>query len=113
MPINRDDIIGERAVSGSTGLTCNHFEGFFSADRTITIRFDEADVTVLADGTAYYKQRSGSLEVVLSPPETTFALYNRRTGLPSGGGQTRSYQNLTDYIMSLYIGARAAASAQG
>lgn len=101
MPINRDDIIGETVVSGSSGRTCNHIEMFFSEDRTIRLRFDESDVTVLADGSAYHRQRSRSLEVTLSPGDTAFNMYNRRTATATG--QTRTYDQLTAMLMSLYL----------
>lgn len=101
MPINRDDIVGEVVVSGNTGRTCNHIEMFFTDDRIIRVRFDESNVTVLSDGTAYHRQRPKSLEVTLTPGTTTFDLYNRRTAAKVG--QTRTYDQLTAMLMSLYL----------
>ncbi len=104
MTIDRDDIIGEHHVAGSAGTTCSHAEVLIDdATRVITIRFSEADVTVLADGTVYQRPLSKKLRVKLAPPETTFAMMNRRTGLPTGG--TRTYDTLAQMIMSLYVHA--------
>ncbi len=109
MPINRDTIIDEKVVSGNSGRTFNHFEGFATENpdgtRTLRIRFDEVDSIVFSDGTSYTKQRDQVTDVELLPLEAEFSVYNLRTGTPTA--TKRSYGLLSVMLQSVYLNAVA------
>ena len=111
MPINRDDIISEVAVSGSSGISCNRAEIVINpVTRTLRINFHLVKITVLADG-RYFEEQQMPISVDLSDGTgaKTFDIYNRRTGQKLAGGQTRTYDLLSRDLMSLFFDTAAKA----
>ena len=111
MPMNRDDIIGEISVSGSSGITCNRVE--ISIDpitRNLHVNFNIVNIVVLGDG-RYYEDQQMPLSVDLSDGTgtKTFDIYSRRTGQKLAGGLTRTYDLLSRDIISLFFDAAAKA----
>lgn len=115
MPINRDGIRGEKVVSGNYGTTFTHFEGRVTdnpdGSRTLAIRFDEVELVIFGDGTSFSRPASGytSLDVVLSPPETEFFMYNLRNNTPRA--TKKPLGQLADELQSLYLHYAAARDA--
>jgi len=112
MPLNRDDIIGEVNVAGSRGVTCDRAEIVIDPiTRNIRVNFNLVKITVLADNTVFQEQQMPiSADLTDGTGTKTFALYNRRTGVPLAGGQTRTYDALTRDLMSLFFATAANAS---
>lgn len=112
MPLNRDDIIGEVNVAGSRGVTCDRAEIVIDPiTRNIRVNFNLVKITVLADNTVFQEQQMPiSADLTDGTGTKTFALYNRRTGVPLAGGQTRTYDALTRDLMSLFFTTAANAS---
>jgi hypothetical protein len=110
MPINRDDIISEINVSGSSGITCNRAEiAIDPITRNLRVNFNLVKITVLADGRYFEEQQMPiSVDLADGTGTKTFPIYNRRTGLPAAGGQTRQYDILTRDLMSLFFATAAA-----
>lgn len=110
MPINRDDIISEAAISGSAGITCNRIEIVIDpVSRNLRANFLLSRITVLNSG-KYFEESMQPISVDLSDGTgtKTFPIYNRRTGLPAAGGQTRQYDTLARDLMSLFFATAAA-----
>ncbi len=111
MPLNRDDIISEINVSGSSGVTCNRAEiAIDPITRNLRVNFNLVKIVVLGDG-RYFEEQQMPISVDLADGTGTklFALYNRRTGQKLAGGQTRSYDLLTRDMMSLFFDTAAKA----
>lgn len=111
MPLNRDDIISEINVSGSSGITCNRAEiAIDPITRNLRVNFNLAKITVLADG-RYFEQQQMPISVDLTDGTgtKTFDIYNRRTGQKLGGGQARTYDLLSRDLMSLFFDTAAKA----
>ena len=105
MPLNRDDIISEVSISGSGGITCNRAEIVIDPiTRNLLINFNLAKIVVLSDG-RYFEQQEMPVSVDLTDGTMakTFNLYNRRTGMPLAGAQTRAYDLLSRDLMSLFF----------
>ena len=105
MPLNRDDIISEVAVSGSSGISCNRAEIVIDpVTRNLRVNFNIVKITILADN-RYFEEQQMPITVDLADGTGTkkFPIYNRRTGLPSEGNQTRAYDILTRDLMSLFF----------
>lgn len=105
MPLNRDDIISEIAVSGSCGVTCNRAEILIDPiSRNLRINFSLAKIVALSDG-RYFEEQQMPIAVDLQDGTgtKTFDIYNRRTGQKLSGGQTRSYDLLSRDLMSLFF----------
>jgi len=109
MPLNRDDIINEAAVTGSRGITCKRIEmRIHPVTRNILVDFHLSKITVLADNTIFEEALMPiSVDLSDGTGTKTFAIYNRRTGLPAAGGQTRQYDILTRDLMSLFFATAA------
>jgi len=112
MPLNRDDIISEAAVSGSRGITCDSATLFINPiSRNIRVDFNLVKITVLDDNTVFREQLMPiSADLTDGTGTKTFTLYNRRTGVPLASGQTRTYDALTRDLMSLFFATAANAS---
>lgn len=111
MPINRDDIISEVVVSGSSGISCNRAEIFIDpVTRQLRINFHLVKITVLADG-RYFEEQQMPITVDMEDGtgRKTFVIYNRRTGLPLSGSPTMTYDVMSRNIMSLFFDAAAKA----
>ena len=111
MPLNRDDIISEINVSGSSGITCNRAEiAIDPITRNLRVNFNLVKIVVLGDG-RYFEEQQMPISVDLSDGTGTklFDLYNRRTGQKLSGGQTRSYDLLSRDLMSLFFDTAAKA----
>lgn len=109
MPLNRDDIISEINVSGSSGITCNRAEIVIDPiSRNLRVNFNLVKIVVLGDG-RYFEEQQMPISVDLADGTGTklFDLYNRRTGQKFAGGQTRSYDLLTRDLMSLFFDTAA------
>ena len=109
MPLNRDDIIGETNVNGSSGITCNRAAiTIHPLTRNLKIEFNLVKITVLADN-RYFEEPISPVSVDLTDGTGTklFDIYNRRTGAKAAGGQTRSYDSLSRDLMSLYFDTAA------
>lgn len=109
MPINRDDIISEKAVSGSSGITCNRAEIVIDpVTRALRVNFNIVKITVLADN-RYFEEQQMPITVDLADGTGTknFVIYNRRTGLPMAGNPTMSYDMMARNIMSLFFDTAA------
>ena len=111
MPLNRDDIINEAAVTGSRGITCNRINmRIHPVTRNIIVDFHLSNITVLADNTTFERDLMPiSVDLTDGTGTKTFAIYNRRTGVPVQGGQTRSYDLMTRDLMSLFFDTYAKA----
>jgi len=105
MPLNREDIIGEVNVAGSRGVTCDRAEIVIDPiTRNIRVNFNLVKITVLADNTVFQEQQMPiSVDLADGAGLKTFPIYNRRTGLPLAGNQTRAYDILTRDLMSLFF----------
>ena len=103
MPINRDDIINEAAVSGSRGITCNRIEmRIHPVTRNILVDFHLSKITVLADNTTFEEALMPiSVDLSDGTGTKTFAIYNRRTGQTTAN--TRSFDLLSRDLMSLFF----------
>jgi hypothetical protein len=114
MPLNRDDIINEATIAGSKGITCTRADLRINPlTRNIRIDFHLADITVLDDGRYFETPRMPvTLDLADGTGIKTFPIYNRRTGQPAAGGQTRQYDLLTRDIMSAFFHAYATAPQQ-
>lgn len=111
MPLNRDDIISESVISGSEGITCNRIEITIDpVSRNLRANFLLSRITVLDSG-KYFEESLQPISVDLTDGTgtKTYPLYNRRTGHPLAGGQTRQYDILTRDLMSLFFATSAAA----
>lgn len=111
MPINRDDIISEVAVSGSSGISCNRAEVVIDpVTRNLRINFNLVKITVLADG-RYFEEQQMPITVDLADGTGTkkFTIYNRRTGLPLSGNPMMTYDIMSRNLMSLFFDTAAAA----
>lgn len=113
MPLNRDDIIGEAAISGSSGVTCTKAEIHIDPiTRNLRIDFHVADITVLDDGRNFVTPRMPiSIDLTDGTATKTIKIYNRRTGNPVSG-VTRTYDLLSRDIMSAFFHAYASAPQQ-
>lgn len=109
MPLNRDDIIGEINVTGSSGITCSQATIRINPiTRNLIIEFNLVRITVLSDSRHFEESISPvSVDLTDGTGIKQFDIYNRRTGAKSGGGQTRSYDSLSRDLMSLYFDAVA------
>ena len=107
MPINRDDVIDESSVSGSQGVTCTRADlRIDPLTRNIRIDFHLADITFLDRGQYFERSRMPvTLDLTDGTGTKAFPIYNRRTGQPAAGGQTRLYDTLTRDIMSAFFHA--------
>jgi len=111
MPLNRDDIINEAPITGSRGITCNRIEmRIHPVTRDILVDFHLSKITVLADNTTFEEALMPiSVNLADGTGTKTFAIYNRKTGNPLAGGQTRSYDLMTRDLMSLFFDTYAKA----
>lgn len=110
MPLNRDDIISEAAISGSAGITCNRIEIVIDpVSRNLRANFLLSKITVL-NGGKYFEESMQPISVDMTDGTGTkvYDLYNRRTGQKLAGGQTRQYDILTRDLMSLFFATAAA-----
>jgi hypothetical protein len=111
MPLNRDDIISEVAVSGSSGISCNRAEIVIDpVKRTLRVNFNLVKITVLSDN-RYFEEQQMPITVDLEDGTGTknFVIYNRRTGRPMNGNPTMSYDMMSRNIMSLFFDTAAKA----
>lgn len=111
MPLNREDIISEVAVSGSSGISCNRAEIVIDpVKRTLRVNFNLVKITVLSDN-RYFEEQQMPITVDLQDGTGTknFVIYNRRTGLPMNGNPTMSYDMMSRNIMSLFFDTAAKA----
>lgn len=114
MPINRDDIIGEVNVSGSSGITCKRVRiNIDPISRALQVEFVIVKITVLQDNTLF-EVPCAPIVVDLADGTGTkyFDLYNRRTGNKLGSGQSRLYDQLSRDIMSLFFDSASKQSIQ-
>ena len=109
MPLNRDDIINEAAVTGSRGITCNRINmRIHPVTRNIIVDFHLSNITVLADNTTFERDLMPiSVDLTDGTGTKTFAIYNRRTGQPTGN--TRTYDLMSRDLMSLFFDTYAKA----
>ena len=105
MPLNRDDIISEANVAGSRGITCDRAEIVIDPiTRNLRVNFNLVKITVLSDNTIFLEQQMPiSVDLTDGTGTKTFPIYNRRTGLPLAGNQTRPYDTLTRDLLSLFF----------
>lgn len=105
MPLNREDIISEVNVTGSSGITCDRADIVINAvTRNIRVNFNLVKTTVLSDNTTFNEQLMPvSVDLTDGTGLKKFPIYNRRTGLPLAGNQTRTYDLLSRDIMSLFF----------
>ena len=103
MPLNRDDIINEAAVTGSRGITCNRIDMRIDpVTRNIIVDFHLSKITVLADNTTFEEALMPiSVNLADGTGTKTFNIYNRRTGLATGN--TRTFDLMTRDLMSLFF----------
>ena len=76
--------------------------------RNLRANFLLSKITVLNSG-KYFEESMQPISVDLTDGTgtKTFPIYNRRTGLPAAGGQTRQYDILTRDLMSLFFATAA------
>lgn len=103
MPLNRDDIINEAAVTGSRGITFSRIEmRIHPVTRDILVDFHLSKITVLDDNTTFEEALMPiSVDLTDGTGTKTFAIYNRRTGQTTGN--TRSFDLLRRDLMSLFF----------
>lgn len=107
MPLNRDDIINEAPISGSSGITCNRIDiAIDPITRNLRLNFNLVKITVLADNTYFEEQQMPiTLDLTDGTGTKVIDLYNRRTGLKLSGGQTRTYDLISRDLMSAFFHA--------